>query len=68
MYDEATRDDGEEEGNGAHRRTSGGIGGGGSGGDSVGVGRWKWSWPEELSAWEVNTFSKRTLASPSPQR
>lgn len=60
VYAEATRDDGEEEDgrNGAHRRTSGGIGGGGSGGDSGGVGRWKWTWPEELSAWEVNTFSK----------
>jgi len=53
VYDDATRDDEADQ-----KGTSGGIGGGGSGGSSEGVGRWKWSWPEELSAWEVNTFSK----------
>ena len=52
-YRDATRDEEPD-----LSRTSGGIGGGGSGGQLEGVGRWKWSWPEELSAWGVNTFSK----------
>ena len=55
VYDDATRD---EEAGADQKGTSGGIGGGGSGGSSDGVGRWKWSWPEELSAWKVNSFSK----------